>query len=184
MGNFYVNYTLRGPSQAEVAKCFEGRAAYVTPAQNNYIVAYDEASEDQDLQVISALAGELSKELSCSVLAVLNHDDDVLWYCLFTNGNLADEYNSSPGYFESGEPSAPEGGDANKLCAAFGSTKISDVQAILEKTFEDYTFAVDRHEDLARALGLPNCAVGCGYSQIEEGELPDGLIEDDITRVD
>lgn len=80
MGNFYVNYTLRGPSQADVAKALAGRRARVTPMHKNCVVAFDEASDSQNRNEIVKLAAKLSKKLKCAVLAVLNHDDDILWY--------------------------------------------------------------------------------------------------------
>jgi alanyl-tRNA synthetase len=171
MGNFYTNYTLRGPTQEQVAAALEGRSAFVTPQQNGCVVVYDEESEDQDMEVLSQMASRLSEELRCPVLAVLNHDDDILWYQLYADGELIDDYNSSPDYFEEVEESTgPSGGDAEGLCRAFGSRKVAEVKRILQEPFGDkYTFAVQRHEDLARALGIPLFAVGKGYSYIARG---------------
>ena len=56
MGNFYTNYTLRGPSQAAVATALAGRFAIVTPAQNGCVVVFDEVSDHQDQKVITKLA--------------------------------------------------------------------------------------------------------------------------------
>src|SRR5512138_2530573 len=160
MGNFYTNFTLRGPSQQAVAKALAGRSAIVAPAHDGCVVVFDEQSDEQDQAVISGLASRLSKEFDCPVLAVLNHDDDIFWYQLYLSGELADEYDSSPGYFDpSAEPSAPAGGDAQKLCSAFGTASVADVESILRKSSFDeggYTFAVERHADLARALGIPS----------------------------
>ena len=100
MGNFYTNYTLKGPSQQVVAAALAGRPAIVTPDQDGCVVVFDEASDEQDSAVITELASRLSRELRCPVLAVLNHDDDILWYQLYLGGELADEYDSSPGYFD------------------------------------------------------------------------------------
>lgn len=184
MGNFYMNYTLRGPTRQAVAAALAGRSALVTPAHDGCVVVFDEASDDQDQDVISELAAELSHELGCPVLAVLNHDDDILWYQLYLGGELADEYDSSPGYFDpSAEHSGPAGGDAEKLCAAFGASKLAEVESILRKPALEaggYTFALDRHADLARALGIPSFAVGSGFRYISQGELPEGLEEDDL----
>src|SRR5262245_60172719 len=99
MGNFYVNYTLRGPDQKEVAAALKGRRARVTPRHKDCVVVYDEASDAQDQQQIAKLAGKLSKKFACPCLAVLNHDDSILWYQLWLSGKLADEYDSTPGYF-------------------------------------------------------------------------------------
>ncbi len=187
MGNFYTNYTLRGPSPQAVAAALAGRAAFVTPAQNGWVVVFDAESEEQNPEVIADLATRLSRELNCPVLAVLNHDDDILWYRLYLSGKLADEYDSSPGYFDSsGEPSGPAGGDARKLCSAFGTSDVAEVERVLRKSsFDDdgYAFAVERHADLAHVLGIPSFAVGAGYRYVTEGELPEGLHERDLIRV-
>src|SRR5262249_169019 len=159
MGNFYTNYTLRGPGTQAVIAALAGRSAFVTPARDGCVVVFDEESDEQNTDVITGLASHLSRELRCSVLAVLNHDDDILWYQLYQNGELADAYDSSPGYFEPlAEPSVPTGGDAQKLCSAFGASAVAEVETILRKSSYDaggYTFAVDRHADLAHALGIP-----------------------------
>ncbi len=187
MGNFYTNYTLRGPSQQAVAEALAGRTAIVSPAQDGCVVVFDEQSDEQDQAVIAELAALLSRELDCPVLAVLNHDDDILWYQLYQSGKLADEYDSSPGYFDPmAEPSAPAGGDARKLCGAFGASNVAEVESVLRKSaFEEdgYTFAIEQHTDLARALGLPSCAVGAGFRYVADGELPEGLEEADLVRV-
>lgn len=179
MGNFYTNYTLRGPTQHQVAKALSGRKAVVTPEQEGCVVVFDEASDEQDMEVISGLAANLSAQLSCPVLAVLNHDDDILWYQLYVKGALADEYDSSPSYFDpQAEPSAPAGGDAQKLCAAFGASDIAVVERIIRKSSYDedgYVFAFQRHADLFSALGLPDFAVGTAYANFERGEVPEGL---------
>jgi uncharacterized protein (DUF433 family) len=183
MGNFYTNFTLRGPIQQAVAAALGGRSAIVTPVQDGCVVVFDEQSDEQDSAVITELASRLSRELRCPVLAVLNHDDDILWYHLYMSGELADEYDSSPGYFDSSaEPSGPAGGDAQKLCTAFGSSAVAEVQRILRDE-GGYTFAVERHADLARALGIPSFGVGAGYGYVSGGELPEGLQEADIVRV-
>lgn len=186
MGNFYVNYTLRGVRQDAVAEALAGRTCIVTPSANDTVVAFDEESDNQDQQVISSLATELSEKLRCPVLAVLNHDDDILWYQLYKNGMLQDEYDSSPGYFDpSAEPSAPAGGDAAKLSAAFGSAKTEEVERVLRKSaFDDdgYAFAFERHGDLVRALGISPFGVGTAYASFEYDQLPDGLSAGNVIR--
>jgi len=187
MGNFYTNYVLRGPSQQAVAKVLEGRSAIVTPSQNGCVIVFDEQSDGQNQNIIAELATRLSREFGCPVLAVLNHDDDILWYQLYVSGELVDEYDSSPGYFDpSAEPSGPAGGDAQKLCRAFGARNVAEVENILRKSSFDedgYTFAAERHTDLTRVLGIPSFGVGSGYRCFADGELPDGLDEDDIVKV-
>jgi hypothetical protein len=185
MGNFYTNYTLRGPSQQSVATLLAGHSAIVTPVENGCVTIFDEESDEQNQEVIAAFASRLSGEFSCPVLAVLNHDDDIFWYQLYLNGELVDEYNSSPNYFsqseEDEEASAPSGGDAQKLCKAFGANAVAEVKKILRNT-DDYTFAVERHGDLASALGIPSFGVGTSFRGLSGGELPDELAENDLIR--
>jgi hypothetical protein len=182
MGNFYTSYTLRGSSQQSVAIALAGRSAMVTQAQAGCVVVFDEESDKQDQEIIAELASRLSGQFRCPLLAVLNHDDSILWYQLYLSGELVDEYNSAPGYFETGDEEAagPEGGDVKKLCNAFGSNAVAKVESILrEPTAADngYIFEIERHMELARALGIPVFGAG-GFEQINEEALPGGLAED------
>ncbi len=120
MGSFYVSFVTRGPDQAAVAKCLQSakRKAFVSLTIKAITVFFDKESDTQKESVIASLGQQASKELKAPVLAVLNHDDDILAYWLFDGGNLIDEYNSCPGYFTDGD-NTPTGGDAKRLCAAF-----------------------------------------------------------------
>lgn len=186
MGGFYSNYTLRGPSQQAVVSALAGRKAIVTPEDNGCIVVFEEQTDDQDMEFIGHLATYLSENLHCSVLAVVDHDDDILYYQLYEDGDLIDEYDSTPGYFDpSAEPSAPAGGNARRLCAAFDASDNAAVEKILRKSSfgkDGYSFAFQRHADLVRALGLSDFAVGKAYASFERGEYPDGLTAKDIMR--
>jgi hypothetical protein len=211
MGSMYVNFTVKGPTADAVVKVLAGRSAFVCQDEAGTVVVYDEDCDSQDAKAITKLASELSKKLACPLLAVLNHDDDVLQYQLFINGRLHDSYDSNPGYFEKddadfdeadddddrdeddddddtdedGDATEPEGGDAKLLCGAFGSKRIADVEQILGKTedSEPYAAEIDRHLDLVKALGLPEFAVGYGYEYLAGGDLPDGLTADQLVRV-
>jgi hypothetical protein len=163
-----------------------GRKALVTPAQNGCVLVFDEQSDEQDVKQISELASKLSQKLACPVLAVLNHDDDILWYRLYEGGAMSDEYDSSPGYFDpAAEPSAPTGGNAQRLCSAFGATGVVAVERILRKSAYDddgYAFAFQRHADLSWSLGLPEFGVGVSYASLERGEYPAGLAAEGLMR--
>jgi len=172
VGSFYVNFTVKGADQQQVADTLQsaGRRAIVTPAHNGYVVAYDEEAESQDTEAIMNVGSLLSREVGRPVLAVLNHDDDVLCYWLFQSGALEDSYNSDPEYFgdEAGAESAPQG-NAERLCALLGHGAHAEaVETILRA---EHTFELDRHDELARALGLPPWSVGFGYHYAAEGEL-------------
>jgi hypothetical protein len=188
MGHFYVNFSLRGPTQAALATALVGRSAIVAPSRNGCVVVYDEEAEDQDVGVIAQLAIKLSGNLECAVLAVLNHDDDVLWYQLYDRGRLVDSYDSWPGYFEeTAVPDAsPRGGNSRALSEAFASNKVVDLESILRKpnaAVEGYGFAVDRHRDLVSALGLSEFAVGFGYRNVSKGSLPPGVLANDLIEL-
>jgi hypothetical protein len=186
MGCFYTNYTLRGPGQEAVAAMLAGRSAIVTPEENGCVVVFDKESEEQNFEIIAELAARLSGSFGCPLLAVLNHDDGFLWYQLYVNGQLMDEYNSSPNYFDGAEDddSAPSGGDAAALCSAFSSDNVREVKRILTKPTglgdDGYPFAVDRHSDIASAVGVPQFGVAGGYELVSEGELPAGLDDDTV----
>ena len=92
MGNFYVNYTIHSKDNSGVVNALKKRNAFVTQCKNDSIVVFDEASDSQDPDLIRNLGKQLSKALNSAVLAVLNHDDDILWYVLFDKGDSIDEY--------------------------------------------------------------------------------------------
>jgi hypothetical protein len=188
MGNFYVNFNVRGPEPKAVATRLKGRSAFVSPVDSGCVVVFDELADAQDDSVVRKLGGKLSRALRCPVLAVLNHDDDVLRYWLFVDGTLEDEYDSAPGYFEdSGEDSAPDGGDAQLLCRTFWSAAVDDVDRILKAgAFDDdgQVFAVKRHSELMAALGLSRFGVGYGYGQIAAGDLPEGMKASELIRLE
>ena len=170
-----------------MAKALSGRSAIVTPEQRGSVVVFDKQSDEQNPKVLSELGARLSRELDCAVLAVLNHDDDILWYQLYLAGGLADEYDSAPGYFDAAEePSAPAGGDAKRLCGAFGSVKIAEVDNVLRKSaFSDggYVFEIDRHAELARLVGIQSFSVDAGYRYVTKSEVPAGLKKEDLVKV-
>ena len=183
MGNFYVNHTIKGASRELVADAMSGRSAYVSPASKGCVVVFDEQSDSQDSDVIHELGAMLSRKLKSVVLAVLNHDDDVLWYELYDAGKMIDEYSSSPDYFEGGEDMAgPTGGNAAVLCKALGSANADAVEKVLRA--DTYAFALERHADLCQALGISELAVCGGYTYISEGELPGDLSEEDLVRTE
>ncbi len=172
MGNFYVNFSVKGADAEQVARLLERekRQAIVASAENDFVVAYDEEADNQSTKIILGLGSLLSRELECPTLAVLNHDDDVLCYWLFAWGKLSDSYNSDPDAFVEEDGTPPwQAGDAGTLCAVLGRPDhAQEVEAILR---DDYVFAVERHEQLAAVLGLPGWSVGFGYNYVASGEL-------------
>jgi hypothetical protein len=183
MGLFYSNFTLYGPAHQQVVDAVRRlrRVAYVSPTVNGFTTVYDRASEHQDFDVIEEVGRQLSLDLECPVMAIILHDDDVLYYWLFRYGDVRDEYDSSPAYFDpDSEPLPPEGGDCDELCEAFGvPSAAARVEVILrEDLLEEGAILpgeMERHRALAEALGMPDHAIGVGYNAIRHGYLPESL---------
>jgi hypothetical protein len=188
MGIHYTNIALYGPDQKAVADHLVrlNRIVYVSPTVQKFTVVYDKEMEDQDPVVSHYLTSALSSTFVCPALATSIIDGDVFLYWLYNAGELVDEYDSAPGYFdafdaEAKEPLPPTGGDARKLCAAF---KADDSLANVQRTFQlafnsqvseypvrDYLKGEDIHRELAKALGMPLFVVKTGYYTIENGFL-------------
>ncbi len=188
MGNFYANVTLQTSETGSVVNTLDylRRRAFVAPARRGAIVVYDEEAELAGSEELGRLAAELSRRHACAALAVLIVDDDVLWFALYRAGRLDHEYDSNPSYETGGPHAPPKGGDAAALAAAFGvPDQAAQVEQVLRApTGENgFIFEHERHGALVRLLGLPDIAVATGYEYIEDGELPEGLEEDDLRRV-
>lgn len=169
MGNFYTSITLRTINQQGIIEFLNSleRSAYILPPIKGYTIVYEVKCQEQDTNIISSLTAQLSRQFECVAFVVLNHDDDLLWYHLYSDGNLLDAYNSAPNYFDANPSSEPSGGNANKLCEVFQKPhSLKKVERILRGT--DYTFACERHKDLTKALGLP-----WEYAQISYTDLRD-----------
>jgi hypothetical protein len=183
MGAFYVNYTIKGASQGAVLRALRGRKAFVSAERTGCIFVYDEESDGQDERVIAKLAAQISTKTRSTVFAALIHDSDILWYQLYEAGRLTDRYNSTPDYWSSGsEPLPPEGGNAQRLCAAFNSSEVVEVERILKAPRSAYPDSTDRHSDLLHMLGIPKLAVGYGFNSIKLGNMPEGMPADDLTE--
>jgi len=182
MGAFYVNYTVKGADKKSVVCALASRKAFVSPERNGCVVVFDEESDKQDQGVIAKVASHLSATLRTTVLAVLNHDSDILWYQLYKGGSLIDQYNSTPDYWSAkSEPSPPEGGDAKELCGVFNCGDIAEVERILRMSWREYPDAGKRHADLSRVLNLPDFAVGYGFRAVAQGYLPEDLSAEALT---
>jgi hypothetical protein len=185
MGAFYGNITLKGPSQKSIAQSLHRRRAVVAPTVGDYTVAFDSVCDDQDSEALQALTARLSSDLHCSALAVIVHDDDVFAYFHYQDGELADWYNSCPSYFDFDsaiERAGPAGGNAERLCAAFGVDTRHEVDSILRQPpgKSGYAFETERHSDLFHVLGMPAFAVGKALASFDRGEYPDGLSADQM----
>jgi hypothetical protein len=179
VGNFYVNFSVKAAEPKRVADVLRsaGRVALVTPAQRGAVVVYEEEADTQATGPILDVGALLSRAVDAPVLAVLNHDDDILCYWLFERGALVDAYNSRPDYFGG---AGEQGGDARRLCDVWGGDPVL-VEAVLRS---EHTFALQQHQQLAEALGLPLWSVGFGYRYVTAGELMGVFDEGELIRTD
>jgi hypothetical protein len=178
MGNWYVSVTLRGPSQNDVFAHLEKkkRKAIVSPQVDRYTVVFDEECESFDTATIESFTADTSKQFQCPALTIMNADDDLLWYRLYKNGVLIDGYSSSSAYADDPAREAhegPLGGNASKLCEALdiSQDRVGEVETVLRKPNDSYVFAVERHQDLVKSLGLPEFSVGAGFSYVGRGDI-------------
>ena len=176
MAGYYANITVQGPARVDVVAWLkkQGVVAYVSPTVKEATVIWHE-----DLASQEPLAAALSSDLDCPALVVMGYGEAILMYTLYVRGAAADAYVSSPHDGLELDGPGPEG-DARALSSAFGIEMdhlVARVERILRKPARadtDYAYAVNRHGELARALGLPQFAAGSGFNSIEVGELPGG----------
>lgn len=173
MSRFYANITLHGPSQADVVAYLKAQhvVAYVAPTVKASTVVFHE-----DLGGQEDIASALSRHFACPALLVMDYGGKVLLYHLYAGGEQVDAYVSSPHDELDLGGAAPEG-DAAALAGAFEMDhRVASVDRVLRRPTHEtkgYALAVNRHGELARALGLPLIAAGAGFQMIELGELPD-----------
>jgi hypothetical protein len=174
MAGHYANITLQGPRQDEVVLYLNetGYVAYVTPASKGCTVVYH-----QDLSTQETLAEGLAAHFRCPALLVMDYGGKVLLYQLYVRGHRVDSYVSTPHDGLELDGAAPEG-NPEALAEAFGRQHlVRQVEKVLRKPSDDkrgYALAVNRHGELANALGLPLFAAGASFTLIEIGEMPGG----------
>lgn len=185
MGLFYSNLSVYRSERAELLTELRQlkREAFLSPTFQDHTVVFDKAMDEQDSNAIEGLGKAITKALSCSALAAVLHDDDVLYLWLFQNGDVRDRYNSSPAYFDpESEPRPPEGGNAGALCEAFGradrAERVEELLRadLLEDELPGVPGELERHASLAAELGMPPFVAGVCYSSIAGGYVPEEFI--------
>jgi hypothetical protein len=101
---------------------------------------------------------------------------------LCREGALLDQYDSCPAYFEGGD-SLPAGGNGGLVAETLDVPESARrVHRILHE--EEFALQIERHEELARTLGLPEISVGFGYRYLERGEFPSDLTQENLIHTD
>jgi hypothetical protein len=163
MGNFYTNVTLRTSERPALVEYLReyGRSCFVSPTYQGFTTIYDRLCEEQDIRDLEALTISLSSQFQCSALAVLNHDDDVLWLGLARAGEWLTTYQSDQGF----------SGSAWQLAKEFKVPGLLPLVWFLMR-WPFVVFEVWRHGALASVLGIPRITVGFGYRYLSRGERP------------
>lgn len=192
MGLFYSNMTVYRPERPDLLARLRrlGREAFLSPTFGGHTVVFDKAMDEQDGEAIERLGRAVTKALSCSALAAILHDDDVLFLWLFKDGRALDFYDSCPGYFDAdSEPGPPEGGDARTLCEAFGrpdrSERVEELLRadLLESELPGVPGELERHAALAAELGMPPFVAGVCYSSIAGQYVPQEFIPEEFEGI-
>ncbi len=158
------------------------RTAYVSKSTDGICFIYDEKCEQDDKE-LGKLSKKLTKELSLVALAIINHDDGVLAYWIYEDGNLLDKYNSAPSYFDDKKKSArQQGGKPEIICGVFNhKEKIAKIESILRHPSSDkggYIFETERHSDLCRELGINDELATTSFGDIDSNQsVPNDFIE-------
>lgn len=163
MGNFYTNITLRTTERQAIVEYMRshGRSCFVSPTYRGFTSVYDRLCDEQDVNELEGLASELSMKFSCTTLAVLNHDDDILWIGVARNGEWITTYRSDQIF----------GGSAWKLAREFKILGLAPLIWLLMR-MPFVLFEIWRHAAIASVVGLPDFTVGFGYEYLSRGERP------------
>lgn len=117
MGSSYTNIQVNCDDQNSVKKALAQIShlpAYVSKQKNGWVSAFPSETEDQSDETMRRICGQLSGALKTGVIGITVHDSDIFLYALAENGQVVDEYNSCPGYFD-GNDDTPSGGNVQKL---------------------------------------------------------------------
>jgi hypothetical protein len=182
MGLFCVNFHFRTTDHRALSEALDRRGIgryRVVPARSGWTSLCEEQASEQDDRRIRDLAGGLSEDLHVPAIAFMVHDSDIACYWLFDNGQLLDEYNSDPGYFESDAdgPPSPSGGRADVLLRyCRPGVRQDELAAMLsQETVRATTFAEDVIRRLAKALGIDGKLAIADYRDVASDDGPGGL---------
>src|SRR5260221_1921086 len=165
MGGHYGTIHVRTEDRGAVRFAVESIASdrtrrfLIAPAIAGWVTVFPE-NNGQDPAVSEALAEKLSDK---TLIHCLVHDDDIFAYWFFEGGRLVHAYNSCPSYFGEANP-PPRGGNAAALSdLLIDPAKTNQLQALLDA--ERFTFELERQDEFAALLGLPNTAYAYEYLQ-------------------
>ncbi len=171
MGASYGSTQVRTTGRDEVIAIAESVArdkkvrCLVGPPINNWVGVYPQ-EHGQDHEFGAAIAAKTQAD----VLHVLVHDDSVMYYWLWRQGQLVDRYCSRPGYFGD-EDFADENSMRGNVdaFAAIITGRPERLAGILDRNKEE-VFETQRLVRFAKALGIANLAAS--YEDLQSDDFP------------
>lgn len=183
MGTFLTNVHIQTTSPEQVIEAMQSlevRGAWLSGPNGPWITLWDSMGLTRSEEV----AQHLSRQLEAPVITFMVHDSDILMYQLYDNGQMLDEYNSCPGYFD-GDASMEEASQADcetlkRYCRS--ETTKDELESLLkvwtqaealEGITSKYVFEEQRLVELAKHLDIPANVVGIDYGDIGRDVHPD-----------
>jgi Ankyrin repeats (3 copies) len=177
MGAFIVNFHIKTRSPTNVAAVVQrliNTRAYVSSSRTGWVSVYEERTSQQETEEIDRLARELSSHVDAPVIAFQVHDSDVLRYWLYEHGDLRDQYNSNPDYFQTAPPGQGQQlrGNAHTLLkhCERGAT-LEQVGDVLSQDRSEFELADHRLDVLAQLLGIDSLRAGVDFRDFERGDV-------------
>lgn len=165
MASTYANVTVLGAGPARVVAALGDERAFVADAPDGATVVFAAADEEAYAFGEGLTAAALSAACRCLALEVSVFEEQILQYRLFRDGEQVDigivPTPLARQMAEMAGGTLPEP-DAARLVDRLGQGDPAEARAALDPD-GDLLLATDRHTALARALGVPTCAVGWGY---------------------
>ncbi len=188
MGAFLVNFHVRSDLAEQVAEALLSHSfdrVWIAGPDGGWVSFWEEQSSMQDALRIQEIAAAVSRSLETPVIAFLVHDSDFLCYWLYDFGQLQDEYNSCPGYFDDELDDGSLAGDPEVLLRyCLPGTKQARLEEILAQGNKlemlssgslSFVFAEERISAIVPLLGLHEDWARADFNDIGSEVTPEEL---------
>lgn len=171
MGGFYGSVQIRSEDRDRILTALDALAerlkfnCLVSPVTSGWIGVYPDNGGQSD-----RISKAIATEVGGIAWHVLVHDDSVLAYWLYRDGDLIDTYWSAPGYFSEEDRAAQEPltGNPELLAATIGG-EADKLRALLDRNNAP-VFEVERLEKLSKLVGIKNLVTSYEYLKAGETE--------------
>jgi hypothetical protein len=186
-GRSFANLQVRSDHPGEIEKALDGvihGRAYISSGEGGWVQVCDEAAGPADVGELYRVARELSARLRTGVFAFLVKDANLLWYWLYEDGVLVDQFDSWPNAFgevDSATRARIRGNPQVLSRYCLPGSPAEELEHVLKPTRlfeEDVSFLEqmpyglgqeDRLRDLARLLGFSEARCCLGFQDVAQG---------------